>query len=209
MWSAIGDNAFLPIPYNGPLGAKSCRGPARRRAKKAKQSFRVPPDAVAPERGSGRLARVGPHAAATGKVTYRALASAFHDGTEMEPADFLYPYALAFRWGESRAGKAFDPEIAAATQVMRERFRGARVVRVEESKIMLADLTFTYHSPIVEVYLDNPSSDEHENAVIAPPWSSVPSACARPNGGGSRTRDRGVLAVPSGTARRAVARSCA
>ena len=78
------------------------------------------------------------------------------------------------RWGESRASKVFDPEIAAATQVMRERFRGARIVRVEESKIILADLTFTYHSPIVEVYLDNPSPDEHENAVIAPPWSSVP-----------------------------------
>ena len=173
VWSAIGDNAFLPIPYNSRWAQNRVEvrpdgGP------KAKQSFRVPADAVAPERGSGRLARVGPNAAATGKVTYRALASAFHDGTEMEPADFLYPYALAFRWGEGRAGKVFDPEIAAATQVMRERFRGARVVRVEESKIMLADLTFTYHSPIVEVYLDNPSSDEHENAVIAPPWSSVP-----------------------------------
>jgi hypothetical protein len=57
---------------------------------------------------------------------------------------------------------------------MRERFRGARVVRVEESKIVLADLSFTYHSPIVEVYLDDPSSDEHASAVTAPPWSSVP-----------------------------------
>ena len=77
----------------------------------------------------------------------------------MEPADFLYPYALALRWGEDRAGKAFDPEIAAATVAMRERFKGARVVGVEESKIVLADLTFTYRSPIVEVYLDNASSD--------------------------------------------------
>ena len=154
---------------------------------------------MVPERGTGRLAPVGANAAATDKVTYRVLASAFHDGTEMEPADFLYPYALAFRWGEGRAGKVFDPEIAAATGLMRERLRGARVVRVEESKIMLADLTFTYHSPIVEVYLDNPSSDEQESAAARAALELGAVACARPDGSGGRARDRGVLAVRSGS----------
>ena len=173
VWSTVGDNAFLPIPYNSRWGAnrveiRADEGP------KAKQSFRVPADAVVPERQTGRLIPVGANAAATDRVTYKVLASAFHDGTEMEPADFLFPYALAFHWGEDRAGKRYDPDIAAATALMRERLKGARVVKVEESKIVLADLTFTYHSPIVEVYLDNQTSDPQESALLAPPWSSVP-----------------------------------
>jgi hypothetical protein len=173
VWSAVGDNAFLPIPYNSRWVANRVEirpGDALR----TRQSFRMPSDAMVPERATGRLVPVGGNAAATDKVTYKVLASAFHDGSEMEPADFLYPYALALRWGEDRKADVFDPEIAAATVTMRERFRGARVVRVEESKIVLADLTFTYHSPIVEVYLDNQSSDPQQSALLAPPWSSVP-----------------------------------
>ena len=154
VWSAVGDNAFLPIPYNSRWVANRVElrpgdGP------KTRQSFRIPPDAIVPERRPAGSSRSAPTPHATDKVTYKVLASAFHDGTEMEPADFLYPYALALRWGEDRGGKAFDPEIAAATVALRERFKGARVVGVEESKIVLADLTFTYRSPIVEVYLDN------------------------------------------------------
>ena len=57
---------------------------------------------------------------------------------------------------------------------MRERLRGVRVVRVEESTLRLADLVFTYHSPIVDVYLDAIPSDDQESATLAPPWSSVP-----------------------------------
>ena len=76
-------------------------------ARKPRQSFRIPPDAMVPERATGRLVPVGADAAATDKVTYKVLASAFHDGSEMEPADFLYPYALALRWGEDRAAEAF------------------------------------------------------------------------------------------------------
>jgi hypothetical protein len=57
---------------------------------------------------------------------------------------------------------------------MRERFKGARVTGVEESKIVLADLTFEYRSPIVEVYLDSVARDAHAQSVTAPPWSSVP-----------------------------------
>jgi hypothetical protein len=172
VWSAVGDNAFLPVPYNSRwvpnrVEIRPEDGP------QARQSLRVPADAVALERATGRLVPVGANAAATGRVTYRVLASAFHDGTAMETADLLYPYALAFRWGEP-GGAVFDPDIATMTQAIRDRFRGARVVRVEESKLVLADLTFIYHSPIVEVYLENPSAGTTENGVIAPPWSSLP-----------------------------------
>ncbi len=173
VWSAIGDDAFLPIPHNSRwvgnrVELRPDDGP------RTKQSLRIPADAIVPERG-GRLVPVSANAAATEKITYRVLASEFHDGTLMETADLLYPYALAMRWGEQRDdGKTFDPAVAAATRLMRERFRGARVVKVEETTLALADLTFTYRSPIVEVYLDNLSADAHESAVLAPPWSSVP-----------------------------------
>ena len=57
-----------------------------------------------PQPGTGRIAPVGSGRGAMAKVTYRLLASAFHDGSEMEVADLVYPYALAFRWGEGKPG---------------------------------------------------------------------------------------------------------
>jgi hypothetical protein len=172
VWSAIGDNAFLPIPHNSRWVAN--RVEVRPEAEQPKQSLRVPADALVPERGTGRLASVGATSGAMTKVTYRLLAAAFHDGTEMETADLLYPTALATRWGSGDSNGVFDPEIAAATRPMRVSLRGMRVVRVEENVLRLADLVFTYRSPIVEVYLDAAPAAEHENAVLAPPWSSVP-----------------------------------
>lgn len=172
VWSAVGDNAFLPIPHNSRWVQN--RVEVRPEEERPRQSLRVPADAVVPERATGRLGPVGATAGATAKVVYRVLASAFHDGSEMETTDLLYPYVLAFRWGSAATNTAFDPEIAAATRLMRERLRGIRMVRVEESTLRLADLTFTYHSPIVEVYLDALPSDPEESATLAPPWSSVP-----------------------------------
>jgi len=93
----------------------------------------------------------------------------------METADLLYPYALAFRWGgEKGEAGASDPDIAVATHLIRERLKGIRILRVEEKSLQLADLTFSYRIPIVEVYLDDFSSDPEETALLAPPWSSVP-----------------------------------
>jgi hypothetical protein len=87
----------------------------------------------------------------------------------------LYPYALAFRWGADEQNAAtHDPEIATTTRLIRERLRGVKIIRVEETTRQVADLTFTYRSPIIEAYLDNLTFDEQENALIAPPWSSVP-----------------------------------
>jgi hypothetical protein len=48
------------------------------------------------------------------------------------------------------------------------------VLRVEERELAIADLTFRYRSPVVEVHLNGLSGDNDENALIAPPWSSVP-----------------------------------
>jgi hypothetical protein len=170
VWSTVGDDAFLPIPHNSRWVPNRVEIRPDEDAK-PRQSVRIPADAVMAEPGSGRITPVGTGKGAMAKVTYRVIASSFHDGTEMEAADLLYPYALAFRWGAGADG-ALDPDIAAATRLLREGLKGVRIVRTEERTLQLADLTFTYRSPIVEVYLD--SLDAQDSAVLAPPWSAVP-----------------------------------
>jgi len=173
-WSVVGDNAFLPVPYSSGWAFNRTEiRPAD--DDKPAQSIRVPADALAPQPGTGRIVPVGAGNAAMTKVQYRVSASSFHDDTEMEPADHFYPYVLAFRWGGGEPnGETHDPAIAAATRLMRERFKGVRIVRVEETVLPIADLRFHYRWPIVEVYLDDASSDAQQNALIAPPWSTVP-----------------------------------
>jgi hypothetical protein len=174
VWSTVGDNAFLPIPFNSRWVQN--RAEIRTTDESSiKRSVRVPDDALMPQAITGRLAPVGSDHGATAKVLYRLSASDFADGSVMEAADLLYPYALAFRWGAGGQNAAsYDPEIAAATRLIRERLRGVKLVRVEETARPVADQTFTYRTPIIEVYLDNLTFDEQENALIAPPWSSVP-----------------------------------
>jgi hypothetical protein len=174
VWSTVGDNAFLPIPYNSRWAPNRAEVPATDQPG-LKRSVYIPDDALMPQPATGKLVPVGPGQGATAKVLYRLLASSFSDDSAMEAADLLYPYVLAFRWsaGEQNAA-TFDPEIAAATRLMRERLRGVKLIRVEETRRVIADQTFTYRSPIVEVYLDGSALDEQENALIAPPWSSVP-----------------------------------
>jgi len=50
----------------------------------------------------------------------------------------------------------------------------AAIAKRQVGDLQLADLTFTYRSPIVEVYLNSAASDPEENALVAPPWSCVP-----------------------------------
>jgi hypothetical protein len=174
VWSTVGDNAFLPIPYNSRWVQN--RAEIRTTDESGtKRSVRVPDDALVPESMTGKLGPVGPGHGAMAKVLYRLSASNFSDGSVMEAADLFYPYALAFRWGAGgQNAVTHDPEIAAATRLIRERLRGVKLVRVEETSRPIADQIFTYRSPIIEVYLDNLAFDEQENALIAPPWSSVP-----------------------------------
>jgi len=175
VWSTVADAAFLPVPYSNHWVDNRTELLPPDAAQPVSQSTLVPAGAVRPEPATGRLTALAAGQGAAGKVAYRVLASAFQDGSELEPADLFYPYALAFKWGE-RGGdpKAFDPEIAAASKLLRERLAGVRVVRVESRALALADLTFIYKSPIVEVYLNALSRDAEADGLIAPPWSSVP-----------------------------------
>jgi hypothetical protein len=174
VWSAVGDDAFLPIPYNSLWANNRAEVFPHETAPPARQSIRVPDDALMAEPATGRLAPVAPGTAAMTKVSYRISASAFHDDSAMEAADFVYPYALAQRWGGGKPdGAIFDPAIADATAALRQQFKGVRVVRIEHTRLPIADLVFEYNWPIVEVYLDA-VGDEQSNALIAPPWSAVP-----------------------------------
>ncbi len=175
VWSVVGDDAYLPITHSSGWVQNRIEVVPDEEERKPSQSLLVPPDALIPEAVTGRLVPVGPAKGAMGRVIYRLAASAFQDGSEMEVADLLYPFALAFRWGEGGPGRpTFDPHVAAATRALRERLAGVRVARVDQRALQVADLTFRYRSPVVEIYLNRIASSEDESALIAPPWSSVP-----------------------------------
>ena len=80
-------------------GRADRRAPRARAAVADQRRDQRPADAVLPEPGSGRLRPVGEGKIAKQKLTYRAMGSAFHDGTRTSGADLLYAYMFAYRWG--------------------------------------------------------------------------------------------------------------
>jgi hypothetical protein len=173
LWAALGDPAFLPAPAGADwLGNRVTLPPG---AVETGVSIAVPEDALAPEPGTGLLREVGKGRTARARVTYRAWTSGFHDNTRMTPADLVYAYSVAARWGD-RAGRPgeHDPAIEAATALARQSLVGFRVLRVESEVRKYADVTFTYVVPVVEVYLASGAGDPATLAALAPPWSAVP-----------------------------------
>jgi len=160
--------------------------------RKPNQSMLVPADALVPEALSGKLVPVGAGRGAVAKLTYKLSASAFQDGTEMEPADFLYPYALAFRW--ARARRTGPPSIPASPPPpsYARPPRGVRLVRVEERSLQLADLTFNYRSPSSRLPQQR-RSDAEENALVARRGAAC-LARAGADGGRRRARARAFSA---------------
>src|SRR5262249_61053429 len=55
------------------------------------------------------------------------LGSAFHDGTGMTAVDLLYAYMFAYRWSAPDSS-TYDPYVDAATELMRSRLLGLKVV---------------------------------------------------------------------------------
>jgi hypothetical protein len=130
----------------------------------------VPEDAVLPEPGSGRLQPVGAGKIAKQKLTYRVLGSAFHDGTRMNAADVLYSYAFA---GDDWRS---DPLVAAATAVMRAHLLGVRVVGTDTTSksFRFGDFEYVRELFVIDVYTSVLPVDPEQDAVIAPPWSTLP-----------------------------------
>jgi hypothetical protein len=137
----------------------------------------IPEDALIPELGTGRLQPVGAGRTATLKLTYRVLGSAFHDGTRATVADLLYAYMFAYRWAvPGEADSHYDPEIAAATAPLRRRLAGVRVAGVDTASksFRIGDVNFIRELVVVDVYANIPPEDPEQDAVFAPPWSTLP-----------------------------------
>jgi hypothetical protein len=143
----------------------------------AAASLAIPPEALLPEPVTGRLQPIGPGHSARLKLTYRMLGSAFHDGSRMTAADLLYAYMFAYRWGVRGANDMhYDPAIDAATTALRRRLAAVRLAGVDtvSKSFRVGDVEFTRELFIVEVYADMPPGDPEQDAVFAPPWSTLP-----------------------------------
>jgi len=176
MWSAVGDPAMIPFPFNASWMPNRIQSELIK-VEGRSGGIKVPTDALLPEPGTGALQRVGAWASASEKVTYEVLASPFEDGTEQGVAGILYPYAFLYRWGARASGsdRAGEPHLAAAFATLEGRLAGLRVVRVEETRHVIAEaLEVVTKTPIVEVYLRAAPGDERQVAALAPPWSTVP-----------------------------------
>jgi hypothetical protein len=173
LWFAVGDPALLPAPYGGSWIANR----VRISSEATPGSVTVPSDAVRPEAGNGLLRRVGSGSAARQRLRYRAVTSVFHDGTQTEFADLIYPYIFAARWDAKRTDNdsTFDPIVARAAEPMTQWLAGFKLIGVTtESRDFGDDLQFHYRVPVVDVYLNYRSSDPWEAAAAAPPWSTLP-----------------------------------
>jgi hypothetical protein len=137
----------------------------------------IPADALLPEPGTGRLRPVGPGHSARVKLSYRVLGSAFHDGTRTTEADLLYAYMFAYRWAtQGEAAAPYDPTVAAATAPLRQRLRAVRITGVDTTSksFRIAEVDFIRELFLVDVYADIPPGDPEQDAVFAPPWSTLP-----------------------------------
>jgi len=137
----------------------------------------IPPDAVLPDLEGNALAAVGADKLARLKLTYKALGSAFHDGTVTNAADLLYAYVFAYRWGVRRdEGSPYDPAVDAATAPLRQHLAAVRVTGVDSAanSFRIGDVNFVRQTITVEVYLNIAPDDPDWNAAVAPPFSTLP-----------------------------------
>jgi hypothetical protein len=147
----------------------------------APSDIEVPAEAVVPLAATGRLQPTGEGKRARQKLTYRVYGSAFHDGTRMNAADLLYAYMFAYRWGargdtgEGSTGH-HDPYVDAATAPMRRRLVAVHVIGSDASSksFRVADVNFVRELFVVDVYLSVASDAPEQDAVLAPPWSTLP-----------------------------------
>jgi hypothetical protein len=162
VWDAVADPAFLPMPYaDGWL-------PNRVQVSDVQAGpVEIPANALVPDRETGVLRPADRRATATAKITYRVLASKFHDGTAMSRVDLLAPYAFALRWAKR------DREVERATARLRERLAAVRVVRIDTEVKEFGEVQLVHKVPLVEVYLRGEGDPAVAFALVAP-WSAVP-----------------------------------
>jgi hypothetical protein len=138
----------------------------------------IPADAVLPESGTGVLHAIGPGRLAKQKLTYRVLASAFHDGTRMNAADLLYGYMFAYRWGvrKEAADQPYDPVVDAASADLRAHLAGVRIVGTDTASksFRVGEFEVVRELIVVDIYTTFAPIDPDLDAAVAPPWSTLP-----------------------------------
>src|SRR5258706_13087289 len=84
---------------------------------------------------------------------------------------FVYGWAVP---GETDSH--YDPVIAAATAPVRQRLAGVRVAGVDTASksFRVGDVKFVRELGVVAVYANIPPEDPEQDAVFAPPWSTLP-----------------------------------
>jgi hypothetical protein len=176
IWGAVGDPAMIQFPFSASWMPNRVQAEVTKPAG-VSGGLRLPADAVLPEPGSGALRQVGARAFASAKVVYEVIASPFEDGSDVELADLLYPFAFAYRWGAASrvGGNPREPQLAAVLAPLQERLAGIKFVRVERTVHDIAEgMKVTQKTPVLEVYLKNAPGDERQMTDLAPPWSPVP-----------------------------------
>jgi hypothetical protein len=163
IWWAVGDPAFFPAPRSTSwIGNRVIVASIAR-------ATDVPANALLPGRGTGilrELGRSGEPAAV--KITYRVLASTFHDGTRMMPADALYGLAFPYRWSEK------DPSVKAGAARLIDWLAGLRVLRTDATEREFGEVKFTVLTHTVEVYGRHALDDPLQTGSVTAPWSPVP-----------------------------------
>ena len=150
IWAALGDPALLPAPY----GATWVANRATATSVAMDGDVAVPEDALVPEPGTGLPREVGKGKTARARITYRVVASAFHDNTRMTAADAVYPYLFAARWGAKRPGGGdYDAASTPPRRRRATRCSPSRWCGVDSEVKKYSDITFTYVVPVIEVYV--------------------------------------------------------
>jgi hypothetical protein len=168
IWLAVGDPALFPAPNSADWVPNRVRADAA-----VIGPTEIPSDALVPDATTGALRPAGRGGTAAAMVPYRVLASAFHDGTKMSPADLVYAFVFAYRWSARTGGTRYDPIVDRATATLRDRLAAIKVVRVDAQITDFGELQLIYDVPRVEVYL-RAALEPGELAVVAPPWTAVP-----------------------------------
>jgi len=144
----------------------------------ASEVIQVPPGAVLPRGQDGTLEEAGADKTARVRLVYKVLGSAFHDATRTSVADLLYAYIFAYRWGVRNApdDAHYDPVIDDATAPLRRHLVAVRPAGVDAASksFLVGDVKFERELFTFEVYLDIAPAHADWNAVVAPPWSTLP-----------------------------------
>jgi len=156
LWAALGDPASFPAPYASDWVPNRVNVVAPPNPGAGTPGASIPEDALKPD-AAGQAREVGKGKTADGQTTYRIGASAFHDGTRMTPADAVYPVLLSARASAAKG---------------RDWLAGIKVLRVDTEVKKFADISFTFVTPVIDVYTTGPLDVAEPQGAL--PWSPVP-----------------------------------